>query len=162
MRYSCPDCGSEDLVKFSVLHAAGTGTAHYGGPSVMVGSGGGVGFGVHAGSGHVTTELAAACAPPKRPEEVGDGCGCALGVGLAVGCFLAWLTARLPVSALPGWGWQIIGWGVVLASALIAYLYWCRAANGLQREREQCQAAWARWARTWRCMRCGHAWVFDE
>lgn len=168
MRYACPNCGSADLVKFSVLHAAGTGTAHYGGTSVMAGSGGGVGIGVHGGTSHLSTELAAACAPPKRPEDVGDGCGCAGGIALLACIVLFGILdtvckhTKLSVEAAPEWAQDVIFGGVVVLGLWIAFLCWCRMAERLQRERDQCRAAWDQWLRTWRCMRCGQAWIFDE
>ena len=74
MSNECPDCGSSDTAKISVVYSTGTSAVNTVTTGVGVGSGGNVGAGVATTTGTTQSLQAKSIAPPKKPGNAGMGC----------------------------------------------------------------------------------------
>jgi len=133
MDKQCRKCGSDDLVKASLVHEAGTSGVE----SVTVGAGmggGGLGVGAAKSSGVSQSLLAKRTAPPAADNNSLSGCLGVVFVLSVAALYWSW----------PGWVW-IIGI-VITVAATVPFL---------MQENERHQAALKKYERKWLCRRCG-------
>ena len=144
----CPQCGSEQTQRISVLISAQTTEGSYQGSSLSFSTGGGLGVGSHIGQTRSRSELARRFIQDDPPSNFTKE----LAGGIAV----------LLVTAIAGFAiqsWK--GLGPVLAFAgLGVFLLFLHGAGRVARQRAL--DAW-HWRKTylehaWFCHRCGHDW----
>lgn len=145
-RFVCPNCGSDNIVRFSVAYRNGTSDID------TTTNTGGVGFagghlGIGGASGHTTgtqmTQLAQEVAPPKKMGYVAP-----IVIGIVVGFIVAALCDHISTNL------EFVG---LIAFAAVVYFLGYKKAYLYNRDTYP--QLMAQWNQSWLCMKCGHKFI---
>jgi hypothetical protein len=150
MSNECPDCGSADTAKVSVIYSTGTTRLNAVSPAIGMDAHGHVAGGVATTTGTVQSLQAQSIAPPKKPTNAGPGC--AVYVVVLVGYFF--LNAMLVDMGMPkdSFGQNLFAFAAIFGGA-VAVGYWASAKTKSQMP--AWEAAMDAWSKNWMCKRCG-------
>jgi hypothetical protein len=147
MKFSCPECGSENTQRQSLAYAGGTAEIEDSG--IVSGSNGSASY---SGTSTASTPLAQRCRPPERPRFFAEVIGGPLGCGAVA----SWgVLSLLTVIGLVH-DWTFKTWCVLaLAIAVPLGLFFF---SGWRRKAQKYPSALAEYERSWICHRCGRSW----
>lgn len=141
-RYVCPNCGSENIQRFSVAYQGGAADIDTTTHSAGIGFGGG-GIGIGGAKHHTTgvqmTQLAQEVAPPRK-RKYWVPLMCAIIAGVIVSIVAGMISDSL----------SFLGY---IAFAAVMYVM------GYQKTylfNKQVPEWYAQWERSWICLKCGH------
>lgn len=153
-RWTCPECGSDQVQRASVTHAMGTSALHATTRGVIVGGSSltGLGLGAAGGvmNGTVTTGLAAEIGPPAYASHTPSY----LAAGILIGCVAGLLISfALVTPGAAGAGGMMLGTVAlcVIGGVVIALN---RAGTKNLESRIDADAAREEWQQSCVCLRC--------